>query len=607
MPTQKLENYNDAINSLEEAVKLEPVHADAWTNLGNAYFASENYEKAISCYKKSLQIDSDNELALGNTLRVLIHLISIKKVEEALERLGETLAELPIAFRLWNDVGVAIAKSKEYEKAIRCFEEAVKLKPDFIKAWFNKGLIYAELNDNKNVIESYEKVLDINSSDIDAWNNMGNAYYKLGKIEKSIECYDQALKINNRFADTMANKAHSLSDLGKFESAIKLCNEALEIDPSNKTSWLVLGEIYFSLENYERALENLQKARELDPKNIAVNSFMGLAYFHLDDFQRTIKFFEEIKEIEARPHILKFLGSAYLKTGQYEKAISNLEMAKQLEPSVDIQTILGNAYLTMGAQQIENRNYKKAIEYFEKATTNIPKDLKALSLDAMNLEAIAFLNLKSYERAVELLETVVDLEPENKSAWHNLAVSNYKLMRYEKAIDCFRRELELDPRNFDSWLSLGMIYLNGLLEFENAMATFSKALAIKPYDPTASLKLAESYICMGESQQAHELALEVSKSSDDAENKSFALFFVMCSLIFMGKRSETRRCLNEFIMTYQEYPKKIRIEKIELNGISKVISDAEIATFEKDFLRSIINLLRNRLNRETFINVMSFL
>jgi tetratricopeptide (TPR) repeat protein len=312
-----------------------------------------------------------------------------------------------------------------------------------------------------------------------------------------------------------------------------------------------------------------------------------------------VDYFEEVKKEKTSPELLRSLGLGYLLRGEYEKAIENLERAKKADPRIDVQRYLGNTYTLVGAEQIQTHNYRKAIDYLEKATENIPN-----SVDALNLKSQAHFNLEEYDKVIESLEIVTEIELENKDVWNILAVSHFRLDNVDRAAHCFERELEIDPKSFDSWFTLGTIYLNRLLKFEKASEAFSNALSIEASDKIANLRKAEALICTGNLQKAYQQALNVYQSADEPKIRGFALFLMICPLVLMGKKRDARKHLYDFVNTYQEYPERIKIEDTELKGIVETIYDANIEDAERDFLRSIMRLLRNRLDKETFIKFM---
>jgi len=57
-------DYAAAISHLEKSVAYDPSNADAWYNLGGAYFSVQNYAKAKSCWEKTLQLNPQQKQAL---------------------------------------------------------------------------------------------------------------------------------------------------------------------------------------------------------------------------------------------------------------------------------------------------------------------------------------------------------------------------------------------------------------------------------------------------------------------------------------------------------------------------------------------------------------
>ena len=114
------------IKELQAAVKEHPDNAQAWTELGNAFFDLDRVRDAVSAYQKSLALKPDNPHVL-------------------------------------TDLGVMYRRNNEPEKALEAFGKAIAVQPDFETAWFNKGIVYMhDLNDLPKAIEAWEQLMKIN-------------------------------------------------------------------------------------------------------------------------------------------------------------------------------------------------------------------------------------------------------------------------------------------------------------------------------------------------------------------------------------------------------------------------------------------------------------
>lgn len=111
------------IPQLEEETKRTPENPQAWTRLANIYFDTEQFEKAIGAYKKSLELVPDNADIL-------------------------------------TDLGVMYRRNGQPEKAVTTFNTAVEINPEHETARFNKGIVLMhDLGDKAGAIVAWQELL----------------------------------------------------------------------------------------------------------------------------------------------------------------------------------------------------------------------------------------------------------------------------------------------------------------------------------------------------------------------------------------------------------------------------------------------------------------
>jgi cytochrome c-type biogenesis protein CcmH/NrfG len=117
---------SDRIAALERQTQAEPGNVKAWTELGNAYFDSNQYEKSISAYRKSLDLDPGNP-------------------------------------NIWTDMGVMYRRAGKPEEAIKAFDQAIAADPKHEVSRMNKGIVMLhDLNDFNGAIQAWEGLLEVN-------------------------------------------------------------------------------------------------------------------------------------------------------------------------------------------------------------------------------------------------------------------------------------------------------------------------------------------------------------------------------------------------------------------------------------------------------------
>jgi cytochrome c-type biogenesis protein CcmH/NrfG len=115
-----------AILNLEAEVTANPDNFNAWTQLGHLYFDTDQVDKAIGAYTKSL------ELHTGDA-------------------------------NIWTDLGVMYRRAGDPQKAIETFDKAISMDAAHQQSRFNKGIVlHFDLGRTEEAIKSWESVLALN-------------------------------------------------------------------------------------------------------------------------------------------------------------------------------------------------------------------------------------------------------------------------------------------------------------------------------------------------------------------------------------------------------------------------------------------------------------
>ncbi|MCG4585325.1 tetratricopeptide repeat protein, partial [Anaerosalibacter bizertensis] len=63
------------IKNYEKVIELDPLDDIAYNNMGYTYFKMKEYEKALKCYDKAIQINPNNKYAIRNRKQVKKYLV----------------------------------------------------------------------------------------------------------------------------------------------------------------------------------------------------------------------------------------------------------------------------------------------------------------------------------------------------------------------------------------------------------------------------------------------------------------------------------------------------------------------------------------------------
>jgi tetratricopeptide (TPR) repeat protein len=133
-----------------------------------------------------------------------------------------------------------------------------------------------------------------------------------------------------------------------------------------------------------------------------------------------------------------------------------------------------------------------------------------LHFDSLHLCGILEAQRRHYPDALDLFERAEAIKASDASLCSNKGNVLRELAEYSQAIASYRKAVELRPEYFEAWLNLGRTYVN-VGDLETAAASFRRALLINPDDVDALLELAdvaEKLRCADDVLQCFEKALK---------------------------------------------------------------------------------------------------
>jgi len=140
----ELGNYQDAIDSLNEALLIDRTDADAWYLLGNVYRDQRIYNKAIDSYKQALRFvpefkevyqamkicyENSGEPDLARYAQAMVDYCS-GDTDKAIEQLESINARGHDYAEVYLGLGMSYERKGEIELAIAAYEYALELEPD---------------------------------------------------------------------------------------------------------------------------------------------------------------------------------------------------------------------------------------------------------------------------------------------------------------------------------------------------------------------------------------------------------------------------------------------------------------------------------------------
>ena len=202
-----LMQFDAAIDSYKQALKIKPDYAEVYNNMGIVLKDKGDLEVALDSYKQALRIK-------------------------------------PYYAEVYNNMGIALKDKGDLEAAIDSFNQALKIKPDYAEVYNNMGITLMDKGDLEAAIGNFKQALVIKPDFAEVYNNMGIALKDRGSLEAAIDSYKQALKIKPNYAEVYYNMGIALKGKDDLEAAIYSYEQALKIKPDYASvAWNLSGTV----------------------------------------------------------------------------------------------------------------------------------------------------------------------------------------------------------------------------------------------------------------------------------------------------------------------------------------------------------------------------
>lgn len=230
------EDYNSALTIFKKALTLEPNNPEALKNIGVSYFHLNNTKQARKYYRKALAIQPNYWRALHN--------------------LGHTFKST---------------------KALNCYRDSIKLAPQHPLPYVSLGQRLGKIGRHKEAIIFLEKGLQIQTKRPSQslkkyWVHfeLGCAYYSIEKYKKAKKHFKKALNFKPDHYLSTLWLARNYYFQGNFENCVILFQEYLNTHPTFEDYiadiHFYMGYAYSQLNNPLLASEHNRQYKRLSKK-----------------------------------------------------------------------------------------------------------------------------------------------------------------------------------------------------------------------------------------------------------------------------------------------------------------------------------------------------
>ncbi len=177
------QKFAEAVNSYQNAIKLQPQNADLYFNLGIALTNINQFDEAVAAYQTATTIK-------------------------------------PTFFEAHGNLGTVLQRLGKLDEAITCYQKGLSINPQDARGHFNLGTALRDQGSLSAAIKSYEKAIALFPNYTDAYNNLGETLRDYGDMDAAVKNYQEALSRNPDHPNANYNMGEFLYLAKKFSDAV---------------------------------------------------------------------------------------------------------------------------------------------------------------------------------------------------------------------------------------------------------------------------------------------------------------------------------------------------------------------------------------------------
>jgi len=470
----KLGRYQDALISVNNALKYNTGDLRYHTLKANIYYGTGKIDKAVEIYESILAKDSGNVFVLYSLARSYQELRRTEVAVTYYEKIIDVFGFEPDVLKRMYEI---YSGFRNYDKAAEVLGYSLKLDP------YNSGMLlelaslYSKLGKEDDAKEIYERMSALNPGDKQIQAEIVKLYFRKNDIDKGFaefakilgkdsltlqekiqlgEMYYNMMLQDGKTADIVEHIFVYVMErypdnwapyyyLGEIDitnknnaDAYKKFIKGVTLVDSSKEACVQFGYALFTLEKYEDSKAILMKGLSIDPDDYRLNYTIALTLQRLNDLQSAIKHYEHALEINAGDlGLISSLALAYNSNKQYKESNGMYDRALRIDP--DNALLLNNYAYNLSTR---GENLEKALDMSRRAVNKEPGNPSYLDTFGW-----IFYMMKDYKSAVEYIERAVSINGSNAVLLDHLGDAHFALKDVKKAVYFWKKAFELSPNN----------------------------------------------------------------------------------------------------------------------------------------------------------------
>ncbi|MGA2301307.1 MAG: tetratricopeptide repeat protein [Candidatus Acidiferrum sp.] len=433
--------------------------------------------------------------------------------DQALELLQPAIKQAPENAKLWTLQALALSGKGDTKGALGAYQKALKISPEYLPALEGAAQLEYDAG-SQNAVPLLKHMLRLRPNDPTSHAMLAVLAYKKGDCAQAVEHFAASGPLLDSQPATREEYCACLLRLEQPEKAISVYQRALELSPEDSDARRQLAAIQLTTERPKEALETLAPLLQKDSPDVKT---------------------------------LELASSAYEAEGNTLLGVTTLRQAIVMDPhDVDL-------YLDFAVLSIDHQSFQVGIDMVNVGLKAEPK-----SAPLYVARGVLYVQLAKYEEAENDFDRADQLEPNQGIGSAAQGLEQVQSNDPDRALRTVQSKLASKPN--DPYL----LYLQadiltqmgqepGSRNFQTALRSAKKAVALQPTLVPARDVLAKLYLQAGQTQAAIDQCREILKL--DPKDQT-ALYHLIQTLRKTGNTNEIPDLLKRLAELRVEATKK---------------------------------------------------
>jgi len=291
----KERRYEEAIDKLDHALKLDASNAKGFAQRGLAHDQLEKTEAAAKDYSMASSLDGKSA----------DYFYEAGRLHNDIEKHKEAVVFLAVALRLDKKHDLAYHEKVEAHMALRDFYLALEVAQN-------------ALNKDKTAQNYFYKALAN-----DSLHNYQDASYDYGRAKRMDPTMEEAY----------VGYGFSLVEIKKLDRAQEVCESLIEINPENTGAYFCRSRVQFEKGHFNQAINDLSMVTKLEPENTIALMSRAALYQELNQHANAVADYNKVLQLNEELYKAYYMrGKSYEALNNFKRAIEDYETLRSLAP-----------------------------------------------------------------------------------------------------------------------------------------------------------------------------------------------------------------------------------------------------------------------------------